>query len=446
MIMKKIFLLSIAAALYSGASAESLQVLSCAGGIPGLDADEPQLMGLSISPNGKYVCGVIEKGIGVFAADLSTGEVKWHVTLDGDRDGDQLRAIDNNGLAIGYLEDGVMFSFASNDFSTFKAPKGYIYCIGEDLTPDGSMKIGSLVGTSFLTEAAYTFDDVNWNILPMPTEEQFGGLMDASKGASAKFVSVDGKVILGHIGSFGAPIVWVRNDAGEYEPDFFMARYVKAGENDLDDPNKPLLSLSGLYKYLSGNGRYVVMIGLLPENEDGQKRSVPVVYDTQEKDIKIYDEVQEIDEMELSLYPLGISDDGTFIGTVGQPMYGSIGSFVMFPGKTQAEFYVDAFPEYAKILGESDSLGFNNPSDISPDGRYILGYIYYCEDYWDPDADAYFETYVIDRGEDNAVEEATVQSVPKTIYSIEGRTLRELSKGINIVRNSDGSVSKILKK
>lgn len=444
--MKKIFLFAVAFAIFGSAYAEKLQILSCNGGIPGVDAEEPQLMGLSISPNGKYICGVIEKGLGVFAADRTTGEVKWQVTLDGDRDGDQLRAIDDNGVAVGYLEDGVMYSFDTDKFTVLSAPDGYKYTIGEDITPDGSLIVGSLVGSGFTTEAAFTSNGSDWTFLPMPTQEQFAGITDASKGSSAKAVSVDGKVILGHIGSFEVPVIWVRNDAGRYEPDFFMARFVKTSQEDMDDPSRPFLSLSGFYKYLSGNGRYVALIGLVPTDDPEMPRSVPVLYDTQNKDIKIFDEPQEIDDMELGLVPLAVSDDGTFIGTIGQPSYGSVGSFIMFAGKTQAELFNDAFPNYAEVLGVADSEGFNNPSDISPDGRYILGYIFYCEDYWDQYADAYYETYIIDRGEDAAVGDIAVQSAPEHIYSVDGRALREISKGINIVRNSDGSVSKILKK
>ena len=444
--MKKVVSLFVAAAFCMAASAESLQVLSCAGGIPGVDADEPQLMGLSISPNGQYICGVIEKGLGVFAADRLTGEVKWNVTLDDDRDGDQLRAIDDNGTAIGYLEHGVLYSFGTNKFTNLTPPRNYQYCIGEDITPDGSLMLGSLVSNSFLTDAAYSLDGQQWTLLPMPTAEQFAGLTDASKGSSAKAVSVDGKVILGHIGSFEAPVIWIKNEAGEYEPDFFMARFVKSSEADKDDPSKPLLSLSGFYKYLSGNGRYVVMLGLLPNDDPDMRQSVPVVYDIQNKEIKVYDELQEIDEYEVGLYPLAIADDGTFVGTVGEPSYGSTGSFIMRAGKTQAESFLSAFPVFAETFAEADENGFNNPSDISPDGRYIIGYIYYSEDFWDPDLDAYYVTYVIDLGEVSGAGEIISQQGSDTIYSIDGRALRSMTDGINIVRKADGSVTKILKK
>ncbi|MDE6291992.1 MAG: hypothetical protein K2M16_10715, partial [Muribaculaceae bacterium] len=41
---------------------------------------------------------------------------------------------------------------------------------------------------------------------------------------------------------------------------------------------------------------------------------------------------------------------------------------------------------------------------------------------------------------------SAVQYVPEAVYSIDGRKLGRMAKGLNIVRNADGSVSKILKK
>ena len=86
------------------------------------------------------------------------------------------------------------------------------------------------------------------------------------------------------------------------------------------------------------------------------------------------------------------------------------------------------------------------PTSISADGRYILGYLYYSEDYDDLDIPAYWETYIIDRGEDAAVDQVSVGHDANAVYSIDGRNLREMNKGINIIRNSDGSVRKVLKK
>ncbi|MDE6785446.1 MAG: hypothetical protein K2J46_00185, partial [Muribaculaceae bacterium] len=140
------------------------------------------------------------------------------------------------------------------------------------------------------------------------------------------------------------------------------------------------------------------------------------------------------------------SDDGTFVGTVGQPNFESIGSFIMKAGQTQAETFVDAFPKFDDRYGPSDYYGFNVPTGISADGRYILCYTYYSDDYDDLDVPAYMESYIIDRGEDAAVGQVSVDNNATAIYSIDGRSLRKMAKGINIIRNSDGSVRKVMVK
>ena len=182
--------------------------------------------------------------------------------------------------------------------------------------------------------------------------------------------------------------------------------------------------------------------------ETGNMRLVPVIYNTEEKTLKIYKEYQEIDYAEFGLYPRAIADDGTFIGTIGAPFTGSIGSFIMRAGEEQAELFVDAFPEYNEMLGISDiEAGLNVPTGISADGSYILGYTYYSENMEvGDDSPAYFLTYVIGTGW-TGVDEISSESVasPAAIYSIDGRKLDRVSKGINIVRDAEGNVRKIMK-
>ncbi|MDE7095959.1 MAG: hypothetical protein K2O47_00515, partial [Muribaculaceae bacterium] len=411
-------------------------------GIPG--QTEPELIGLGLSRNGNYICGSITSGMGFFIADCITGDVKYHVTEYDD--GAELRHVDNNGLAIGYEEDGIVYSFDTGEFTPLVAPEGIKYILGEDLTGNGSMYVGSFAGGAYSTQAVYSKDKVNWVTLPMPTEEQLGNYKGRVRNESAaKFVSDDGKVILGNIGGFAVPVLWVMNDNGEYEVDFFPARLVKLTEEDIADDSKMLYAISGMYTSLSSNGRYVVMIGIASEEGLNQALGVPIVYDTTTKEIKIYDEAQEIDELGIGLYPGAIADDGTFIGTVGMPFYASTGAFIMKKGETQAESYLTAFPEFFEKLGECDVNGSNVVIGISADATKMAGYVFYSEDFYD-DSPAYYLTYLIDTSSDNAVNEIPTLKNASSIYSIDGTSLRSLAKGINIVRNADGTVSKILKR
>ncbi|MDE5795227.1 MAG: hypothetical protein K2I08_10960 [Muribaculaceae bacterium] len=442
----KLLALSVALALSTPLFADRLMVLKCSeDGIPG--QTEPALMGFSISANGKYICGAIESASGIFVADTQNGEVKWKL---GDESGGELRGIDNDGVAIGYLDaDAVLTPFESMDIEVLKAPSDVRSFLGESLTNDGSLLVGSFADQSFNTVAAYYSKDSGWNTLPMPSEAEVGNLKDLFNDMSAaKFVSGDGKVILGHLGSFTYPIVWKMNDAGVYEPDFFPARFVKVTDADKEDDSKPLLGLPAFYTAMSNNGKYVGAVGTISD-EYGDIRVVPVIYNTEDKTLKIYSQPQIIDEYGLSLYPRAIADDGTFIGMIGVSIINGNGCFIMKAGSDIAERFVDVFPAYSEKFGQCDEVGYCVPTGISADGSKILGYAYYSDDLYDDiDNPAYYTTFVIEV-DGTGVEEINSYkelSLPDAIYSIDGRNLREMTKGINIIRNSDGSVSKILKK
>lgn len=443
--MKKAITLSLGLALCATVYADDIRIFSCGIGTPGVE--EPALMGLGISANGKYICGALQEGIGIFVADNETGDVNWLI-LSND-DGGELRHVDNNGVAIGVADEGILFSMEDAEETFIYAPTGYRYFLGESLTNDGSMIVGSLPGQSYDGKAVYTYDKQEWFFLPVPTKEELGALDPRADASSAKFVSGDGNVIFGHLGSFGIPIAWIKNEAGEYEPDFFPAKYLKVTEDDRNNPDKPLYGLSAMYTCMSNNGKYLCMVGKIL-TEDDNYLDVPVVYDTEKKDIVIFGESQEIDEAGNGLYPLAISDDCTIIGTIGQPYFHSVGSYILKAGETQAERFNDAFPAFAEKLGESDEYGFNMPNGISADGRYILGYTFYCEDYNDPGADAYWVTYTIDtQSKTTGIEASTAienLAKPEAYYSVDGKRLSEMSKGINIVRMSDGTVRKVIKK
>ena len=101
-------------------------------------------------------------------------------------------------------------------------------------------------------------------------------------------------------------------------------------------------------------------------------------------------------------------------------------------------------------MGFADAIGYTVPMGMTADGRYIVGYGYYCEDFYDEYAMAYFVTYIIDtEGETSgakvvAADESDAQ--PESFYSLDGKRLGEMTKGLNIVRMSDGTVRKVINK
>ncbi len=260
-------------------------------------------------------------------------------------------------------------------------------------------------------------------------------------------MSGDGKVILGFVGSFGPAVLWIMNDEGEYEFDPIYTKFVITTQEELESGEKVLYNLTPMA--ISNNGKYVALQGVVIEDE-GYK-TIPAVYNVEDQTLAMYNEPQEIDLYGIGMTPTAIADDGTMIGIIGsQPMFASAGCFIWKAGEEQAEAFYEAFPAYAESFGFSDSIGYCVPTGISADGRYIVGYGFYCEDFFDDDAFAYNVTYVIDTKSGVSGIDSTVAlerpAVQEAVYTIDGKRTDRMTKGINIVRMSDGSVRKVLNK
>lgn len=441
--MKKIFTtLSLSIALCASVNAESsMRILTLGLGIPGID--EPQLMGLSISPNGQYVCGSIDYGAGYFLADIENNIFSYATTDDDE--GAELRHVDNNGLAIGFNGPGVTYSIEDIETVLQVPSDDYRYVLGEDISNDGSVMVGSLVAKAFETNAAYCADGGEWTLLPQGTAEQIGDF--AEEGSAAKYVSGDGKVILGYVGSFGPAVMWIMNDEGKYEFDPLFTRYVILTEEEEAAGEKQLYNMSAVA--LSNNGKYAAFQAVIMEDEDF--KCIPAVYDIENKELKVYSEPQEIDMMGIGMTPTAIADDGTMIGIIGtQPMFTCMGSFLWKAGEDQAVSYTEEFPEYAETFGFADSIGYMVPTGMSADGRYLQGYGFYAEDFFDDESIAYYATYVIDTKSGTSsievIEGPALNATPEAIYSIDGKRMERMSKGLNIVRMSDGTAHKVMNK
>lgn len=437
--MKKTFTLFLGFAVASSLNAQTLRTLSLGLGIPGYD--EPQLMGLSISPDGRYACGSIENGTGYFVADITNDEVRYEFSSDDE--GAELRHVDNNGVAIGYNGPGVTYSI--DGIETILTPPSdyYKYVLGEAISADGSIMTGSLVAKGYLTYAAYSVNGGTWTLLPEVDESLLGDY--AGQGSAAKYVSGDGKVILGCIGNFGPANLWVADEKGEYVVDPIFSKYLIMDDTDQREGEKILYGLNPMG--LSNNGKYALCEGII--SNDGQPMSVPVVYDIESRSITVYSEPQDIDPAARGLLPTAIADDGTFVGLIGsQPFFDSMGSFIWKAGESQASTLGQAFTVYDEKFGFSDSVGYCLPTGISADGRYILGYGFYSEDLEDMEAPAYFVTYIIDvKGNSSGISTVRPTDTPaiEQIYSIDGIRRDKVGNGINIIRMTDGSVRKILK-
>lgn len=435
--MKKFHIMALALAICFTANADTTLKMLSFGSDRGPGIGEPGMIGLGISPDGRYVCGTLENAVGIFIGDLESDKMIYQIS-DGN-DGGQLMNINNEGTAIGFNGDpGVTFNIDETE-TILRVPDGFKYVVGQDISADGSIEVGLLVGQGYQIFTAYSKDGGVWEKLPMPDLD----LGDYNtKQSGARYVSEDGKIILGYIGALGPATLWRLNDNGEYVADPFFDEYAMRTKEDKDHPYVTFEA-----EGMSPDGHYVT-IKVCTYKDGVPGLNMPAVYDTQARTLKVYDEVQEIDSYEIGLTPTAIANDGTFIGMLGTAAMNG-GAFIMKAGETQAEMYVDAFPEYAEIFEFLDMCGYHMPADISADGNRIIGNGWYSpsEDPYADDALFYFMTYVIDRGVPGSVQSIGNEledAVPTEYYTIDGLRIDAPVKGLNIIRMSDGSIRKMI--
>lgn len=420
------------------ANAQSLKLLDFGtGGVIG--QDEPGMMGQGISADGNFVCGSLEMGIGYFVFDVANNQFAYNFTEDAE--GAELRNISNTGVAIGYNGPGVTYNIDGVE-TVLENPDAttYKYVLGESLTNDASVMVGSLVSTGYVTYAAYSKEGGEWTQLPMPAKELLGPY--AGKGSSAKYISGDGRVIAGHVGSFGPAIIWTLGDDGKYVPNPIYAEYIPVNNTDEIKPYKTFMPQA-----LSNNGRYLLCT-VAPIDKSGV--AYPVVYDIQTGTLTVYDEEQAVDPSGVGLTGAAICDDGTFVGLVGM-MYYNYGGFIMRAGSKQAKLISEEYPQFAEYFDTINLLGYHVPTGISADGRHISGYGYYCADPYDEEEPAYFTTYVLDTqksgDDDAAVDDIAPDATGRIEYiTIDGIKRNTPAAGLNIVRMPDGKVKKIISK
>ena len=263
------------------------------------------------------------------------------------------------------------------------------------------------------------------------------------KQCGAKYVSTDGRIILGYLGAMGQATLWRLNDNGEYVPDPIFDEYAKRYK---DDEEHPYLVFEP--EGMSPDGHYV-LIKVGEYHNEIEEPTMAAVYNTETNELEVYDEVQNIDMYHIGFHPIAIANDGTFVGVVGNPAM-DLGAFIMKAGETQAEMFIEAFPEYAEVFGILDLTGYHIPSDISADGKRIIGNGWYTADEnpYSSDAFFYFMTYVLEINDTNSVEniDTEINEVsPAAYYTVDGIRMNTPAKGLNIVRMSDGTVRKVLK-
>ncbi|MCD8297372.1 MAG: hypothetical protein LUC88_07350 [Prevotella sp.] len=386
------------------------------------------LRGLAMSPSGRYIAGVlgVTASAGTFIIDTETGEICICET------GGEFRGVSDTGVAIGYGQGGaITCDMEGKVTSLVKGGSG----IGNAITPDGTLCVGNVYrnyadgGSAWYTHACY-WKDGETVLLPEPTAEELGFRTD---GTSATAVSADGSLIVGFVIDNWATyplIVWKLNEDGTYTCDPISKDYY---EEDQWAANHPYYTFSPTA--VSSNGRYIAMT----------------------LESSCYDNIERIGRYDMetgvlveaandnNFLPSGISDDGSILAALGGVASMNKQGYIWTPENDEAVTIRSIYP-YATDFATYDAAGDHQPMSISPDGRFIMGFV----GFYDEAVGQYkYGTYLFDTQEyENALSIDAVRADEQKgeeIYGIDGTRRVRMQHGINIIRKN-GKTVKYMKK
>ncbi len=387
------------------------------------------LRGLAMSTNGRYIAGVlgVSGSSGTFILDTQTNTLK---TCDS---GGEFRGVSDTGIAVGYGEGGAIAFDMEGNLTQFVDGQGAGIC--NAITPDATIAVGNVPrsyadgGSNWYTHACY-WKDGETVLLPEPTAKELGFGTD---GTSAIGVSADGSVIVGYVIDNWATypfIIWKLNSDGTYTCDPLSKDWY---EEDQWASNKPYYLCSPTA--ISGNGKYIAL-WLESSNYDQIQRIGRYNVET--------GELVEA-ENENNFLPSGISNDGSILAALGGVESMNKQGYIWRPDNSEAVTIRSQYP-YATGFATYDSYQDHQPMSISPDGRFIMGFV----GFYDEKASVYkYGTYLFDAQKyDETLGIVSVEKEENTkeeIYGLDGTKRNGIQHGMNIVKKN-GKTMKILKK
>lgn len=411
--MKKILLSAALLAACGMASAQKLTYVPYA--TPG---DENAFrMGESVSPNGRWIAGGDgEKG---FICDMTTGEVKNFASefISDETISKRtatINTVSNDGIGYGYMEEeAAKFDFATGTYQKLVRNLGSSVAA---VNGDGTFAVGYTYDDDMTGRNAVYWDKEEMKVLPQPTESWIGFETD---GYQAVAVSGDSATIVGFaVDNFSSyPLVlWHRNTDGSYSVNPVCKRYFNA-------------TFESWQKYdsfnaecISENGKWIA-VNLHDVTDDWSDGGMYIGrYDVEADTLGIIECPDH--SAELYYYANGIANDGTIVGTVeGNGRFG----IIVNAGENTAKYLSEVYPSVTE-LAQMEELMDNCPTDITPDGRYILGFGAVISPL-DEDQ-AWTATWLLDTGkETTAVENAKADNEAKKVvasYDVEGKKINKV--------------------
>lgn len=415
------------------------------------DADHNGLMITVMSPNGKYVAGSNSSTYGGFIFNLENDQmVNFDVNAAEDENVDvdlQIKAIANSGLAVGWNGPAATFDFSTQKCTTYGATDQYLF---NGISPSGGYIVGARYDSEQPEGTPCVFQNGTPLDLPLPSNSFLGY---ESAGAAALSVADNGTVsgyFVDDMATRPATTWALLNDGATFFPYPISRPYFAPTA----ESSKPYAMFSCDQTTMSPNGKWLI---INYEKYVGDGSVIGTArYNLQTDEVEFFspdEEDERFAEVGTEVYGFSIADDGTVVGFYGGA-YGPRVGFLWKAGETDIQRLATAFPG-ATRLADYDEGYFNTPSAISADGRYIAGFAYISPE--DQDEDEYYLSWVLDTQDPDAAGSATAVAPIvvkdkdkvakiKALYSLDGARRNSLSKGINILRMSDGkSLKKLVK-
>lgn len=415
------------------------------------DTDHNGLMITVMSPDGKFVAGSNSSTYGGFIFNLENDQiVNFDVNPAEDENVDvdlQIKAIANSGLAVGWNGPASTFDFSTQKCTTYGATDQYLF---NGISPSANYIVGARYDGDQPEGTPCVFQNGSPVDLPLPSNSFLGY---ESAGAAALSVADNGTVsgyFVDDMATRPATTWALLNDGATFFPYPISRPYFAPTA----ESTKPYAMFSCDQTTMSPNGKWLV---INYEKYVGDGSIIGTArYNLQTDEVEFFtpdEEDERFAEVGAEVYGFGIADDGTVVGFYGGA-YGPRVGFLWKAGESDIQRLATAFPG-ATRLADYDEGYFNTPSAISADGRYIAGFAYISPE--DQDEDEYYLSWVLDTqdpdaaGSSTAVAPIVVKDKDKVakikaLYSVDGARRNSLSKGINILRMSDGkSIKKLVK-
>lgn len=416
-------------------------------------AEELQIYGgfqpFAISPDGRYATGSTLSMNGFFY-DFKEKKITV-ITEVGDNDQTsyncELLAINNDGVAVGYDDNGGIMVDVNGGYKIIQGNEdGIAMAMLSDLTADASVVVGAIADSGWVQRACY-WKDGKRVLLDTPTEEEMGFRINGSRAIA---ISDDGKVIVGYLidrQQWNPMVLWQLDYNGKYVLNAVCKDYFEGNSQVIYDDNgnvtdiergdNPFLQFSP--GALSANGKTVAMY-VAPNNDELMPEAKLGIYYIDKDELEVIENYGGLIQQYSGIFTIsGISNEGDIVGVAGDMWMGTM-AFYMNGKDKVTKSLAEAFPSIEVLQEYSDEARAGNPffsSAITPDGKYMLAYIYMGEEF-------ITHSFRIDTGREAVVKSIADQPTDviynvfnlqgvKVLETIEASKINNLPSGIYII-------------